>query len=101
MIKLFAQITKPENGYLPDQEASKRYIEQNGAPYLYEVERVEIGRSSTNVRLKDIHWEFNSVNLSFFISEDGKQVREYDIFDNPLKLNRIQHTYINMLSKLV
>ncbi|BAQ22805.1 hypothetical protein AU156_gp295 [Edwardsiella phage PEi20] len=97
MIKLFAQITKPENGYLPDQEASKRHIEQNGSEYLYEVERVDIGRSSTDVHLKDIRWEFNSVNLSFFISEDGKQVREYDIFENKLKLKRIQHTYINML----
>lgn len=98
-MKLFAQITKPENGYLPDQEASKRYIEQNGAEHLYEVERVDIGRSSTDVRLKDISREFNSVNLSFFVSEDGKQVREYDIFENKLKLKRIQHTYINMLLK--
>lgn len=98
-MKLFAQITKPENGYLPDQEASKRYIEQNGAEHLYEVERVDIGRSSTDVRLKDINWEFNSVNLSFFISDDGKQVREYDIFENKLKLKRIQNTYVNLLLK--
>lgn len=96
-MKLFAQITKPENGYLPDQEASKRYIEQNGPEHLYEVERVDIGRSSTDVRLKDISWEFNSVNLSFFVSEDGKQIREYDIFENKLNLEQIQHTYVNML----
>lgn len=34
MIKLFAQITKPDNGYLPDREASQRYIEQDGTEYL-------------------------------------------------------------------
>lgn len=94
-MKLFAQITKPENGYLPDQEASKHYIEQNGAEHLYEVDIVAIGRSSTAVRLIGIRWEFNSVNLSFFVSEDGKCIKEYDIFKNELDLLQIQNTYVN------
>lgn len=97
MIKLFAQITKPDNGYLPDREASQRYIEQDGTEYLYEVKHVEIGRSSTKAHLKDKNWVFNSVNLSFFVSESGKPVREYDIFKNELKMKQIQCMYINML----
>lgn len=97
MIKLFAQITKPENGYKADTEVCEEHIELFGAEHLYEVQRVDIGRSSTDVHLVDMRWEFNSVNLSFFISEDGKQVREYDIFENKLNLKCIQHTYINML----
>lgn len=96
-MKLFAQITKPENGYKPDTEMCEEYIETFGAEHLYEVQCVGIGRSSTDVRLVDMRWEFNSVNLSFFISEDGKSIKEYDIFENPLNLKYIQHTYINML----
>lgn len=98
-MKLFAQITKPQNGYKADQEMCEEHIEIWGPDFLYEVDVVAIGRSSTAVRLVDMRWEFNSVNLSFFVSEDGKQVREYDIFENKLKLKRIQHTYINMLLK--
>lgn len=98
-MKLFAQITKPQNGYKADQEMCEEHIETWGPDFLYEVDVVAIGRSSTAVRLVDMRWEFNSVNLSFFVSEDGKSIKEYDIFKDELNLPQIQNTYVNLLLK--
>lgn len=96
-MKLFAQITKPQNGYKADQEMCEEHIETWGPDFLYEVDVVTIGRSSTAVRLVDMRWEFNSVNLSFFVSEDGKNIKEYDVFKDELNLPQVRQTYVNLL----
>lgn len=97
MIKLFAQVTHPNAGYKFDSDRAQALIASNSAEYMYEVERIDIGRNSTEVFLKDYKGGRNSVNFSFFVSESGRCVRAYDIFANPLKMKRIQSTYINML----
>ncbi|QBP35481.1 hypothetical protein [Phage NC-G] len=94
---LYASIgDKANNGYKSDQDAAKQLIDDYGILTCFEVESVEIGRSHSNVKLVFEDRKFNTVNFDFFIeTETGPE--DYDIFKNPLNLNCIKSTYINML----
>lgn len=93
---LYATVTYVENGYKYDQDAAKALIDQYGILTCFEVEYVDIGRSSSEVKLVCEERKFNTVNFKFFIeTEDGP--KDYDIFKNPLKLKCIRNTYLHML----
>ncbi|QFR56089.1 hypothetical protein CPT_Muldoon_137 [Serratia phage Muldoon] len=86
---IYAKVTNPQNGYPHDQKKAKKLIELFGDNYL-DVFVIEIGRSSTGVRLNHTACPYNSVNFSFYVKEDDTYT-EIDIF----KYNhpRIQYTY--------
>ena len=76
---LYAKYVYENYGYECDQENCKEYLELNE---IYEVQSVDIGRSSTNIELVGYPCIFNSVNFIFFKkNEDGDYV-EHDIFSD-------------------
>lgn len=93
---LYAKVSSIENGYKYDQEAAKALIDDYGILTCFEVEKVYIDRSSSQVKLLCEDGKFNTVNFDFFI-ETEKGPLEYDIFKNPLKLRCIEYNYINMV----
>ena len=93
MSKLFAQVTKPENGYQFDEDRARALIRDNSKEHLFEVTGINIGRSDSSVYLKDLPGYFNSVNFSFFIKVDDGRIKEYDILVNSNNLDLIRHTY--------
>lgn len=94
-MKIFAKVTHPNNGYIPDSELARSLIAVApfGAESFHEVEKISIGRSSTSVRLVDDKYHYNSVNFTFYVMEDNAPV-EYDIFKNELMAGCIEHDYI-------
>ena len=95
---IYAKVSSVENGYKYDQEAAKALIDDYGILTYFEVEKVYIYRSSSQVKLVKEDRKFNTVNFDFFI-ETEKGPLGYDIFKNPLGLECIEYTYINMVSK--
>lgn len=97
-MKLFAQITKPNAGWPYDKNKVEALAESSeyGTEAFFEVDHINIGRSSTDVYLKATDVRYNSVNFTFYIHEDNAP-REYDIFSNEFMIDCIQYTYINML----
>lgn len=93
---LYAKVSSIENGYESDQRAAKALVDDYGILTNFEVEKVYIDRSSSQVKLLCEDRKFNSVNFDFFI-ETEKGPLEYDIFKNPLKLRCIEYNYINMV----
>ncbi|QWY13404.1 hypothetical protein [Escherichia phage vB_EcoM-ZQ3] len=93
---LYAKVKSVENGYESDQQAAKALVNDYGILTNFEVEKVYIDRSSSQVKLLWEDGKFNSVNFDFFI-ETEKGPLEYDIFKNPLKLRCIEYNYINMV----
>lgn len=93
---LYAKVTSIENGYESDQRAAKALVDDYGILTNFEVEKVYIDRSSSQVKLLCEDYKFNTVNFDFFI-ETEKGPLEYDIFKNPLKLRCIEYNYINMV----
>ena len=91
---LYAKVSSIENGYESDQRAAKALVDDYGILTNFEVEKVYIDRSSSQVKLLCEDDKFNTVNFDFFI-ETEKGPLEYDIFKNPLGLECIQKTYIN------
>ncbi|QUD16207.1 hypothetical protein KIT06_00019 [Escherichia phage KIT06] len=91
---LYAKVSSIENGYKYDQDAAKALIDDYGILTCFEVEKVYIDRSSSQVKLVKEDRKFNTVNFDFFI-ETEKGPLEYDIFKNPLGLECIKYTYIN------
>ncbi|QBO62840.1 hypothetical protein G2469_00148 [Escherichia phage vB_EcoM_G2469] len=93
---LYAKVSSIENGYESDQRAAKALVNDYGILTIFEVEKVYIDRSSSQVKLLCEDVKFNTVNFDFFI-ETEKGPLEYDIFKNPLKLRCIEYNYINMV----
>lgn len=93
---LYAKVKSVENGYESDQRAAKELVDYYGILTHFEVEKVYVDRSSSQVKLLWEDRKFNSVNFDFFI-ETEKGPLEYDIFKNPLKLSCIEYNYINMV----
>ena len=93
---LYAKVKSVENGYESDQRAAKALVDDYGILTNFEVEKVYIDRSSSQVKLLCEDYKFNTVNFDFFI-ETEKGPLEYDIFKNPLNLECIEYTYINMV----
>lgn len=93
---LYAKVKSVENGYESDQRAAKALVDDYGILTYFEVEKVYIDRSSSQVKLLCEDNKFNTVNFDFFI-ETEKGPLEYDIFKNPLNLECIEYTYINMV----
>lgn len=93
---LYAKVSSIENGYESDQRAAKALVNDYGILTNFEVEKVYIDRSSSQVKLLCEDDKFNTVNFDFFI-ETEKGPLEYDIFKNPLKLRCIEYNYINMI----
>lgn len=93
---LYAKVKSVENGYESDQRAAKALVNDYGILTNFEVEKVYIDRSSSQVKLLCEDGKFNTVNFDFFI-ETEKGPLEYDIFKNPLKLRCIEYNYINMV----
>lgn len=93
---LYAKVSSIENGYESDQRAAKALVDDYGILTNFEVEKVYIDRSSSQVKLFYEDRTFNTVNFDFFI-ETEKGPLEYDIFKNPLKLRCIEYNYINMV----
>lgn len=93
---LYAKVSSIENGYESDQRAAKALVDDYGILTNFEVEKVYIDRSSSQVKLLCEDDKFNTVNFDFFI-ETEKGPLEYDIFKNPLNLECIEYTYINMV----
>ncbi|EEU1769407.1 hypothetical protein ACNCZD_002280 [Escherichia coli] len=93
---LYAKVSSIENGYESDQRAAKALVNDYGILTNFEVEKVYIDRSSSQVKLLCEDGKFNTVNFDFFI-ETEKGPLEYDIFKNPLKLRCIEYNYINMV----
>ncbi|XAO14579.1 hypothetical protein [Escherichia phage FL18] len=89
---LYAKVSSIENGYESDQRAAKALVNDYGILTIFEVEKVYIDRSSSQVKLLCEDDKFNTVNFDFFI-ETEKGPLEYDIFKNPLGLDCIQNTY--------
>lgn len=93
---LYAKVKSVENGYESDQRAAKALVDDYGILTYFEVEKVYIDRSSSQVKLLCEDDKFNTVNFDFFI-ETEKGPLEYNIFKNPLNLECIEYTYINMV----
>ncbi len=93
---LYAKVKSVENGYESDRAAAKALVDYYGILTNFEVEKVYVDRSSSQVKLLWEDRKFNSVNFDFFI-ETEKGPLEYDIFKNPLKLRCIEYNYINMV----
>lgn len=93
---LYAKVSSIENGYESDQRAAKALVNDYGILTNFEVEKVYIDRSSSQVKLLCEDDKFNTVNFDFFI-ETEKGPLEYNIFKNPLKLRCIEYNYINMV----
>lgn len=93
---LYAKVSSVKNGYESDQRAAKALVDDYGILTLFEVEKVYIDRSSSQVKLLREDRKFNSVNFDFFI-ETESGLMEYNIFKNPLSLECIEYTYINMV----
>lgn len=93
---LYAKVSSIENGYESDQRAAKALVDDYGILTNFEVEKVYIDRSSSQVKLLCEDDKFNTVNFDFFI-ETEKGPLEYNIFKNPLNLECIEYTYINMV----
>lgn len=93
---LYAKVSSIENGYESDQRAAKALVDDYGILTHFEVEKVYVDRSSSQVKLLWEDGKFNTVNFDFFI-ETEKGPLEYDIFKNPLKLRCIEYNYINMV----
>ena len=93
---LYAKVKSVKNGYESDQQAAKALVNDYGILTNFEVEKVYIDRSSSQVKLLCEDDKFNTVNFDFFI-ETEKGPLEYDIFKNPLKLLCIEYNYINMV----
>ena len=93
---LYAKVSSIENGYESDRRAAKALVDDYGILTIFEVEKVYIDRSSSQVKLLCEDYKFNTVNFDFFI-ETEKGPLEYDIFKNPLKLRCIEYNYINMV----
>ncbi|AIA79999.1 hypothetical protein AB6T86_000085 [Shigella sonnei] len=93
---LYAKVKSVENGYESDRAAAKALVDYYGILTHFEVEKVYVDRSSSQVKLLWEDRKFNSVNFDFFI-ETEKGPLEYDIFKNPLKLCCIEYNYINMV----
>lgn len=93
---LYAKVKSVENGYESDRRAAKALVDDYGILTSFEVEKVYVDRSSSQVKLLWEDRKFNSVNFDFFI-ETEKGPLEYDIFKNPLKLRCIEYNYINMV----
>lgn len=93
---LYAKVSSIENGYESDQRAAKALVDDYGILTNFEVEKVYIDRSSSQVKLLCEDGKFNTVNFDFFI-ETEKGPLEYNIFKNPLKLRCIEYNYINMV----
>lgn len=93
---LYAKVSSIENGYESDQRAAKALVDDYGILTNFEVEKVYIDRSSSQVKLLCEDGKFNTVNFDFFI-ETEKGPLEYDIFKNPLKIRCIEYNYINMV----
>ena len=89
---LYAKVSSIENGYKGDQDAAKQLIDDYGILTCFEVEKVYVDRSSSQVKLIWEDRKFNTVNFDFFIETESGPV-EYDIFKNPLGLDCIQNTY--------
>lgn len=93
---LYAKVKSVENGYESDQRAAKALVDYYGILTHFEVEKVYVDRSSSQVKLLWEDRKFSSVNFDFFI-ETEKGPLEYDIFKNPLNLECIEYNYINMV----
>ena len=89
---LYAKVSSIENGYESDQRAAKALVDDYGILTIFEVEKVYIDRSSSQVKLLCEDDKFNTVNFDFFIETESGPL-EYDIFKNPLGLDCIQNTY--------
>ncbi len=93
---LYAKVKSVENGYESYQRAAKALVDDYGILTNFEVEKVYVDRSSSQVKLLWEDRKFNSVNFDFFIETESGPL-EYDIFKNPLKLRCIEYNYINMV----
>ena len=93
---LYAKVKSVENGYESDQRAAKALVDDYGILTNFEVEKVYIDRSSSQVKLLCEDNKFNTVNFDFFIETKSGPL-EYDIFKNTLKLRCIEYNYINMV----
>ena len=93
---LYAKVKSVKNGYESDQRAAKALVDYYGILTNFEVEKVYVDRSSSQVKLLWEDRKFNSVNFDFFIETESGPL-EYDIFKNPLKLRCIEYNYINMV----
>ncbi|WPK28988.1 hypothetical protein [Escherichia phage vB_EcoP_EP32B] len=93
---LYAKVKSVENGYESDRGAAKALVDDYGILTNFEVEKVYIDRSSSQVKLLCEDNKFNTVNFDFFIETESGPL-EYDIFKNPLKLRCIEYNYINMV----
>lgn len=92
---LYVKVTNPENGYKSDQVAAELLIRNYGKDAVLDVQQVNIGRSSSDVKLKVNSHRYNSVNFTFYTATENGLI-EYDIFKNPLKIASIKLDYINM-----
>ncbi|AEO97078.1 hypothetical protein CPTAKMNP4_130 [Salmonella phage vB_SenM-AKM_NP4] len=91
---LYTAVNNTENGYATDQVAAKSLIEEHGILSYFEVEYIDIDRSSSVVKMVGNEREFNTVNFEFFLlTEDGR--KDYNIFENPLKLKHIRKIYLH------
>ncbi|AFU64077.1 hypothetical protein ACQ31_gp194 [Salmonella phage STML-198] len=92
---LYTAVNNTENGYATDQVAAKSLIEEHGILSYFEVEYIDIDRSSSVVKMVGNEREFNTVNFEFFLlTEDGR--KEYNIFENSLNLSVIKQQYASI-----
>jgi hypothetical protein len=75
MRTIYALLTHPENGYPSDVDNAKNLKSDT----YYEVERVSMSQSHTNIFLKDIKGGFSSVQFYFY----DKDKNPIDIYSMP------------------
>lgn len=81
---IYATFTNPNSGYSCQQEHCKVLGLEIGK--AYEISKIEVGRSSSTVYLKDFPGEyFNSVHFEYYEVIDGMEydVDVYSRFYNP------------------
>lgn len=73
---ILAHLTHPANGWSSNAENARKYLKSGE---WYEVRRIDMGQSSTSVRLKNVSGVFSSVQFDFY-DMDKKPI---DIFKMP------------------
>lgn len=88
-MKIHAIVKSVTNGY----EYDKKLLESLSFEVndMFEVDRIEIGRSSTKVFLTNYKQQFNSVHFDFIDAEDN----DIDIFNttHPLVINNYMYPF--------
>lgn len=75
---LYAKVTNPNAGYASDAEA----VSELDSEIYYEIADVDMGSSSTRVKIVGSAHPYNSVNFTFYKKIDGVY-NPHDIYSDP------------------